>query len=126
MPLNNPAMAKILVAEDDPAMRQFIVAALERAAHRVTGVGDGLSALTALGGADFDVLLADIVMPGLDGIELARQAGSRWPALKIMFITGFAGVSMGEKPDDQSPDRLLSKPFHLSELVRQVDDLLGE
>lgn len=118
-------MANILVAEDDPAMRQFIVAALERAAHRVVGVADGMTALTALEGSDFDVLLADIVMPGMDGIELARQAGNRWPALKIMFITGFAGVSMGDKPGENAPARLLSKPFHLSDLVRQVDDLLG-
>lgn len=120
-------MAKILVAEDDPAMRQFIVAALERAAHRVIGAPDGVAAMTALEAAgDFDVLLADIVMPGMDGIELARRAGDRWPALKIMFITGFAGVAMGDKPGDHAPARLLSKPFHLSDLVRQVDDLLGE
>ncbi|MBN8521908.1 MAG: response regulator [Alphaproteobacteria bacterium] len=120
-------MAKILVAEDDPSMRQFIVSALERVGHRVTSAADGLEALQALEQSpDTHVLLADIVMPGMDGIELARQAGHRWPHLKIMFITGFAGVSMGDKPGETSPARILSKPFHLGDLVKQVDDLLGE
>lgn len=120
-------MAKILVAEDDPSMRQFIVSALERVGHRVISAADGLEALQALEQSpDIHVLLADIVMPGMDGIELARQAGNRWPSLKIMFITGFAGVSMGEKPGETSPARILSKPFHLGDLVKQVDDLLGE
>ena len=120
-------MARILVAEDDPSMRQFMTAALERVGHRIVMAADGLEALAALErDPDIDLLLADATLPGMDGIELARHAGDRFPKLKIMFITGFAGVAMGDKPETDSPARMLSKPFHLNELVQQIDDVLGE
>ena len=75
MDLDSRSMANILLAEDDDAMRQFLGAALSRAGHKVMSYADGVSALGALQ-HDFDLLIADIVMPGLDGIELARRARS--------------------------------------------------
>jgi two-component system cell cycle response regulator CpdR len=64
------------------------------------------------------------VMPEMDGIELARRASEIDPDLKIMFITGFAAVALN--PDSNAPRdaKILSKPFHLRELVREVDKLL--
>jgi len=89
-------MAKILLAEDDDSMRDFLAKALKRAGHEVLVCSDGEEGLDAIGEqpAQFDLLLTDIVMPGVDGIELARRAAEIDPALKIMFITGFAAVAL--------------------------------
>lgn len=121
-------MARILLAEDDHSMRQFLTAALEKAGHGVTPCPDGLSALAALeqdgAQAPFDLLLADIVMPGIDGIELSQRATALRPSLKVMFITGFAAVALGAQSAPALNARILSKPFHLKDLVRQIDDIL--
>jgi two-component system cell cycle response regulator CpdR len=118
-------MAKILLAEDDPSMRAFLSRALVRAGHEVVEVGDGMSALTRLHEEEFDLLLADVVMPGLDGVELARRAGAFRPGLKVMFITGFAAVALRARERQQPGARVLSKPFHLRELVQEVDAILA-
>src|SRR4051794_31368429 len=89
------AMANILLAEDDDAMRQFLSTALTRDGHRVSSHRDGQQALAALD-RPYDLLIADIVMPGLDGIELARRARASDPRLRVMFITGFAAVALGD------------------------------
>jgi two-component system cell cycle response regulator CpdR len=69
--------------------------------------------------------LTDIVMPEMDGIELARHAAEIDPTLKIMFITGFAAVALSS--DQPTPDeaKVLSKPFHLRELVAEVDRMMA-
>lgn len=118
-------MAHILLAEDDESMCRFLAMALEKAGHKVTMRHDGLTALAALDSPEkFDLLLSDIVMPGMDGIELAQNASKKQPKIKVMFITGFAAVATGAQAQ-QANARVLSKPFHLSELVEQVDSLLA-
>lgn len=120
-------MAKILLAEDDSSMRGFLTAALSKAGHEVEARTDGLDALDALEtqkDGSFDLLLADIVMPGMDGIELAQKAGELHPSIKVMFITGFAAVAMGARNPARTNARVLSKPFHLKDLVDQVNQLL--
>ncbi len=118
-------MATILYAEDDDAMRRFFEKALEKAGHHVIACSDGERALRALKFADgaFDLLLTDIMMPGLDGIELAKQAESLSPGIKIMFITGFAAVAMSDPQAQEST--VLSKPVHLRQLVNEVDRLIA-
>lgn len=121
-------MASILLAEDDESLRQFLARALVRAGHFVVDCGDGNSALEAVQapGAEFDLLLADIVMPGLDGIELARRAAEHIPGLKVLFITGFAAVAMQARRSGPMRDtKILSKPFHLRDLVGEVDKILA-
>ncbi len=117
-------MANILIAEDDDSMREFLAKALRRAGHEVVAVGDGLDALAQVTDASFDLLLADVVMPGLDGIEVARRATKRQPGLKVMFITGFAAVALRAREQSPKDARVLSKPFHLRDLVDQVGAML--
>lgn len=118
-------MAHILLAEDDESMCKFLTLALEKAGHTVASRRDGLAALEALDGAQtYDLLLADIVMPGMDGIELAQRATRICPNLKVMFITGFAAVAMGQRNPAHDTAKVLSKPFHLNDLVQQVNTLL--
>ena len=118
-------MAKILLAEDDDDMRRFLVKALENAGHEVVSYGEGLSAFERIKIESFELLLTDIVMPEMDGIELARRAAELDPTMKIMFITGFAAVALN--PDNNAPKdaKILSKPFHLRDLVDQVERMLA-
>lgn len=117
-------MARILIAEDDASMRQFLAMALEKAGHSVTLCENGILALTAIEtDPAYDVLLSDIVMPGIDGIELSRKAAAIAPSLKVMFITGFAAVAADSGAENQA--KILSKPFHLKDLVDQVEQLLA-
>ena len=118
-------MAKIILAEDDDDMRNFLVKALQKAGHEVVSFGEGLSAFEEIKQTTFDLLLTDIVMPEMDGIELARRASELDPSLKIMFITGFAAVAL--HPDSKAPKdaKVLSKPFHLRDLVAEVERLMA-
>ncbi len=118
-------MSKILLAEDDNDMRKFLVRALENAGYEVTSYDNGLSAYNRLCEEPFTLLLTDIVMPEMDGIELARRATELDPDIKVMFITGFAAVALN--PDSNAPKnaKVLSKPFHLRDLVMQVERMLA-
>ena len=118
-------MIKILLAEDDNDMRGFLLRALERAGHEVTACPDGSAAYDYLRETPFDLLLTDIVMPEMDGIELARRAADLDPDLKVMFITGFAAVALA--PDSHAPKdaKILSKPFHLRELEAEVEKMIA-
>jgi two-component system cell cycle response regulator CpdR len=121
-------MACILLAEDDDSLRQFLAKALTRAGHYVVHCGDGSEAMGEIeaNAVEFDLLLADIVMPGLDGIELARRAHETIPDLKVLFITGFAAVALHARRSGPIKDtKVLSKPFHLRDLVDQVDRILA-
>ena len=96
------AMHKILLAEDDNDMRRFLVKALENAGFQVSPHDNGLSAYQRLREEPFEMLLTDIVMPEMDGIELARRASELDPDIKIMFITGFAAVALNS--DSEAPE----------------------
>ncbi|MBN9553985.1 MAG: response regulator [Alphaproteobacteria bacterium] len=118
-------MAHILLAEDDESLRKFLAAALVKAGHAVTDFGDGGDAFECLKGFTFDLLLTDIVMPGMDGIELAKRAVEMNGGMKIMFITGFAAVALHPASDAPKQAKVLSKPFHLREIVAEVDRMLA-
>jgi len=117
-------MAAILLAEDDDSMRRFLGKALEKAGHAVTQCDQGDVALEQLHLQGYDLLLTDIVMPVMDGIELARKASGSFPELKIMFITGFAAVALNPNSNAPKDAKVLSKPFHLKDLVDEVDRML--
>jgi two-component system cell cycle response regulator CpdR len=87
-------MIRILLAEDEPAMRTYLARALENAGFEVVAVDRGTTALPYLERERFDLLLSDIVMPEMDGIELAQRCAHVSPQTKVMFITGFAAVTL--------------------------------
>ena len=118
-------MPRILLAEDDDSLRGFLTRALERAGYDVRSCADGEEALDALQEGDWDLLLTDIVMPGVDGIEVARQAAARFTGLRIMFITGFAAVALAAGDRAPAGARVLSKPVHLREIVNEVERMIA-
>ncbi|MFU7528200.1 cell cycle two-component system response regulator CpdR [Qipengyuania sp. ASV99] len=111
---------RILLAEDDEAMRTYLERALTNAGYEVCSVDRGTDALPLLERETFDLLLSDIVMPEMDGIELAQRCGEVSPRTKVMFITGFAAVSL-RASREQPHAKVLSKPFHLRDLVLEVE-----
>ena len=118
-------MARILLAEDDDSLRHFLQRALERAGHEVLSVSRGDRALPVIADGRFDLLLADIVMPEMDGIQLAQRAVSIDPRIKVMFITGFAAVALRRRQSAHPEAKVLSKPFHLRELVEEIEKLMA-
>jgi two-component system cell cycle response regulator CpdR len=113
-------MIRILLAEDDNSMRVYLARALERTGYHVVAVDNGAAAIPLLQSEPFDLLLTDIVMPEMDGIELAQKCAEIAPETRVMFITGFAAVTL--KAGKTMPQaRVLSKPFHLRDLVLEVD-----
>src|ERR1700710_3120821 len=115
---------KILLAEDDNDMRRFLAKALQNAGYDVLSFDNGLSAYNRLREEPFELLLTDIVMPEMDGIELARRATELDPEIKVMFITGFAAVALNSDSEAPKNAKGLSKPGHLRELVSEVQRLL--
>jgi two-component system, cell cycle response regulator CpdR len=120
------AMHKILLAEDDNDMRRFLVKALENAGFQVSPHDNGMSAYQRLREEPFEMLLTDIVMPEMDGIELARRASELDPDIKIMFITGFAAVALNSDSEAPKNAKVLAKPVHLRELVSEVNKITAK
>ena len=123
-PTDQSPMPRILLAEDDDSLRGFLARALERAGYDVTACADGEEAVAVLD-QDWDLLLTDIVMPGMDGIEVARQAAAIHPGLRIMFITGFAAVALRAGDTAPAGAKVLSKPIHLREIVSEVERMIA-
>lgn len=115
-----PRTHRILLAEDEDAMRAYLERALINAGYEVSAVDRGTEAVPLLEKGDYDLLLSDIVMPEMDGIELAQRCAEISPRTKVMFITGFAAVSL-RASREQPAAKVLSKPFHLRDLVLEVE-----
>ncbi|MEP2736137.1 MAG: response regulator [Erythrobacter sp.] len=118
--MNDIDKLKILLAEDETAMRTYLERALTKAGYHVVTVDRGTDALPLLEKEHFDLLLSDIVMPEMDGIELAQHCSEISPRTKVMFITGFAAVTL-RASKEQPAAKVLSKPFHLRDLVLEVE-----
>jgi two-component system, cell cycle response regulator CpdR len=114
-------MIRILLAEDEEAMRLYLERALIKSGYAVSAVDRGTAAYALLqAGERYDLLLTDIVMPEMDGIELAQKAALMAPDMRVMFITGFSAVTL--RAGRELPNaKVLSKPFHLKDLVLEVD-----
>ena len=123
--MSEPMQKRILLAEDDQAMRTYLERALTKAGYSVDSVDRGTEAVPLLEDGSYDLLLSDIVMPEMDGIELAQRCNEISPHTKVMFITGFAAVTL-KASREQPQAKVLSKPFHLRDLVLEVERVLEE
>ena len=113
------AAKTILVVDDDPLVLDYARNVLEDSGYTVLAAPGGAAALVLLrDNALIDLLFTDVVMPGLDGVELARRAILERPSLKVLFTSGYAA--------DQIPaGRLLKKPYRPGQLAGEVAEMLG-
>ncbi|MDY0009220.1 MAG: response regulator [Bdellovibrionales bacterium] len=115
----------ILVADDEPAVRQFVERALNYAGYAVTAVPDGNAALAALEKRSYDLLLTDIVMPDLDGIALALNVSKHYPQTRILMMTGYSNQRERAHNLDCLAHEVISKPFTLEEITRRISSALA-
>ena len=121
-------MARILVAEDEDALRQLVTRALTQDGHEVTAAPDGAAALDHLTGnlgRRFDLLLADVKMPVMDGIALALAAARDHPDLIILLMTGYADQRERAHGLDALIHDVLIKPFTPAEICAAVTGALA-
>lgn len=115
-------MAKILVAEDDDGVRLLVTRALRLEGHHVVAVEDGEYALERLveTNGDFDLLLSDIRMPAMTGIELAHAVHSEWPGLTILLMTGYAEQREAAEDLMRIVVDVVDKPFTVNDIRAAV------
>jgi len=117
-------MARILLADDDKGSLDLVRRALETDGHVVVTAEDGSEALAVLGdGTGFDLLVADVQMPGIDGIDLARRALARRPGLRIVLMSGYADVL--EQARSLASVRLVTKPFTIDKMRAEARQALA-
>ncbi len=118
-------MFRILLAEDEQVMRVYLARALERSGYEVVAVDRGTAAAPLLETERFDLLLTDIIMPEMDGIQLAQYCNMVSPTTDVIFITGFSGVAL--RAGASVPNaKVLAKPFHLKDMVLEVERLFAK
>lgn len=115
----------VLVADDEPSVREFVERALNYAGYAVTAVPDGNAALDALSKQAYDVLLTDIVMPDLDGIALSLKVSKDYPATKILMMSGYSNQRQRAHNLEFLAHEVIAKPFTLDEITKRVAGVLA-
>lgn len=118
-------MARILLADDDKGARDLVRRALETEGHTVVMAEDGSEAFAALLAGSFEVLVADVQMPGLDGITLAGKALAARPGIRLVLMSGYADVLERARGLEAHGARLLVKPFSIESIRSEVKAVLG-
>jgi two-component system, cell cycle sensor histidine kinase and response regulator CckA len=119
------ARETLLVVEDEAAVRRAVQRNLERLGYRVIAAQDGEDALKIVASLDgVDLLLTNVVMPGIDGPELACQLRERWSGLPVLFVTGYSADRLARTGVVGPTDRVLEKPYQLAELTRTIRQML--
>ncbi len=114
---------RMLVVEDNLDAQYLVCEMLRAIGHEVDSVSDGEAALRKLEEATFDVLFSDVSLPGMSGVELARQAVGRWPALRVVFASGYSG-SLTEQLE--FPAEAIQKPYDIEQLQAILDRIAGQ
>ncbi|MEV0583235.1 response regulator transcription factor [Nonomuraea sp. NPDC050310] len=116
--------ARLLVVDDEPALREALQSSLEFEGYRVETVNDGLAALEALEREPYDAVLLDVMMPRLDGLTACRRLRSGGNHVPVLMLTARDAVGDRVSGLDAGADDYLVKPFELDELLARVRALL--
>lgn len=121
-------MAHIMIAEHNKSAASYLYKSLKQEGNTVTIADNSIDAWTTAGGLEeYDIMMIDVVMPGLDGFVLAQKALQANPGLQIIFITGFAAVAMDTyNTPSYAPSPMTSRPFHLKDMPARVHYMMGE
>jgi CheY-like chemotaxis protein len=117
----------ILVAEDEAVVREMVIAALERLGYRVMAASTGEEAVRLIDrlGDEIDLLLTDVVMPGMSGRELSKQLCAAHPQTKVLYLSGYTEDAIVHQGVLEPGTAFLQKPFTLQMLSRKVREVLS-
>lgn len=111
---------RVLLVEDDPALRDFLVRVIREAAWAVDAVADGDGTLAAMAGTDYDLVVLDLGLPDMDGLEVCRRMRTRGDRTPVLILTARQAVNDRVRGLDVGADDYLSKPFEISELMARL------
>ena len=121
---DQPNGTRILLVEDEETVRNVVARLLKKLGYQVSAAADAEEAISIVdGGATFDLVVTDIVMPGLSGIEMAAVLKERRPNMPFLFISGYTSRELGTTPQTP-PEPFLPKPFTMQELAEEVSRVL--
>ncbi|MBL4781230.1 MAG: PAS domain S-box protein [Porticoccaceae bacterium] len=115
---------RVLVVDDEEALRDLVTELLSQKGYRVTSAADARQALEIMQSASFDLLLSDLIMPGMNGYQLAAEVAEKYPLTKILLASGFADERNMEAIDEDLRERMLHKPYNSRVLYKAIRDLL--
>ena len=120
-----PAKNRILVADDEEALRTVLSSELEGEGYSVMSAADGQEAITQLQKNEFDLILLDIKMPNVDGFEVLKYAKDKSPKTKVVMLTGFADLKNAIESKKLGAEDFISKPYDLVDLLTTVERVLS-
>ena len=122
------ARKTILVVDDEPRIRSLVKSVLGRRRHRILEASDGVEAVAVFErkGVKIDLILTDIVMPRMDGIELAERASSQAPKVRVIYMSGKCEAEAVRRDVDAKGFGFVRKPFDIGELDRKVNQFLAK
>ncbi len=116
--------ARILVVDDEESIRDLCARVLTRAGYVVATAPSGEDAIVRLQEEAFDLMISDIRMPGISGLEVLEHAKTTFPAIRVVLITGFGTPQTLTRARQSGADRILTKPFNPMELLAAVKEIL--
>jgi DNA-binding NtrC family response regulator len=119
-----PAKNRILVVDDEDALRTVLSSELEGEGYHVRNAADGQEAINILGNQEFDLILLDIKMPNVDGFEVLKFVKDRQPKTKVVMLTGFADLKNAIESKKLGAEDFVSKPYDLVDLLTTVERVL--
>lgn len=119
-----PAKNRILVVDDEDALRTVLTGELEGEGYQVRSAADGQEAITILTSAEFDLILLDIKMPNVDGFEVLKFVKEKHPSTKVIMLTGFADLKNAIESKKLGAEDFVSKPYDLVDLLTTVERVL--
>ncbi|HEX7086517.1 MAG TPA: response regulator [Vicinamibacterales bacterium] len=120
------APRRVLIVDDEPSVRDVLSRTLSMAEYVVEATGDARSALDRLRLADFDLLIADLRMPGMDGLALIREARRLQPSLKVIIVTGYSSEQSAIEAVNLGVVGYLIKPFRVPQVLSAAARALGD
>ncbi len=113
--------AKILVVDDEPDFQETVVKRLIDRGFEATGADDGYRCMEILEETDMDIVILDVKMPGMDGLEVLKRIKLKWPLVEVIMLTGHASVESGIQGMELGAFDYVMKPYKLEDLVQKID-----
>lgn len=124
--LNMKSHYKVLVVDDEEPMRKLIMNLLSWKGHQCVTVNNGLEALDTIRKDKFDAVIADIVMPGIDGIALTKEISKHYPGLPVMIMTGYTDEYSAETAIASGAQEFINKPFSATGFVIRFNKMMRD